>query len=298
MNKVFEVSTKNVLILKNKVFLLYKVQERKIPYASSYIIEKGTESIVMNIYEKEASGKRKVMVQGKNEALADEISKLLVDDSVSKSISDYDYNQTRIGIDESGKGDFFGPLVIGGVLVDEKDIKYLEELGVRDSKKLSDKKIIELFLKFSKKITCEKVVISPEKYNQLYSSFKNINKLLAWGHSRVAENLLNISDKECSLIIIDKFAKHDSRVGDAMLEKSNKCRIIQVHKGERDVAVASASIVARAIFITEMEKLRNKFGMKFAFGVSDLVKHQRMEFIEKYGGIELGKIAKLHFKLK
>lgn len=298
MNRVFEVSNEDISMLKNRIFELYNVQEKNIAYGVSYIFQLKGSNVIVNVYDKEKNGKRKVMLQGKCESFIEELSKLLIENSEQKSISDYNYNETRIGIDESGKGDYFGPLVVGGVLVDKDEIKYLEQLGVRDSKKISDKKIIELFSQFSKNILWDKVVVSPERYNQLYSKLQNINKLLAWGHSRVAENLLEKSSKKCTLIIVDKFAKYDSRIENALMEKSRKCKLIQVHKGERDVAVATASVVARAVFITEMKTLSEKFDFDFAFGVSDLVKNQRVGFLKKYGNSELDKVAKLHFKLK
>ena len=281
MNVVFEVSSENILIFKNKIFELSNIQEKEISYGVSYIFSLKGSNVIVNVYDKEKNGKRKVMLQGKDQRNIDEIIKLIPQESLNnKSIAAYDYSETRIGIDESGKGDFFGPLVIGGVLIDMKDIEYLEKLGVCDSKKLSDKKIIELYTEFARKITNTVVVVSPTKYNEMYEKLSNINKILAWGHSRVAENLLEEDKKKCSLIVIDKFAKHDSRVSNSLMERARKCRLIQVHKGERDVAVATASIVARANFVFQMEKMRDKYKLGFAFGVNDLVKEQKYDLLK------------------
>ena len=114
----------------------------------------------------------------------------------------------HIGIDESGKGDFFGPLVIAGAYLDEKGAKTLSKAGVTDSKKLDDKKILELENLIKEVSTFDIIAISPVKYNELYTKFKNLNKLLAWGHSTVLENLL--AKKPCDIAISDKFA--DERV--------------------------------------------------------------------------------------
>lgn len=299
MNRVFEVSNENILILKDKILELYNVQKKDIPYGISYVFLLNGSNIIVNVYDKEKNGKRKVMLQGKDEQNIDEIAKLFKQESLdNKSIAAYDYTETRIGIDESGKGDYFGPLVVGGVLIDAKDIEYLERLGVCDSKKLSDKKIIELYTDFAGKITNTVVIISPIKYNEMYEKLSNINKILAWGHSRVAENLLEQDKKKCSLIVIDKFAKHDSRVSNILMERARKCRLIQVHRGERDVAVATASIVARANFVFQMEKMRDKYKLDFAFGVNDVVKDQKIRFVGKYSIKKLNEVAKLHFKLK
>ena len=111
--------------------------------------------------------------------------------------------KTHIGVDESGKGDFFGPLVIAGVLTDEKNAKYLTELGMKDSKKLSDKKILYFAKEIKKNAPHSVIAISNARYNELYSNIKNLNKLLAWGHARAIENILE--KNTCEYALSDTF---------------------------------------------------------------------------------------------
>ena len=110
---------------------------------------------------------------------------------------------SHIGTDESGKGDFFGPLVIAGVLVDEKSAKIFTDLGIKDSKKLSDKKMLVMAAEIKKNAPHSIIAISNGKYNELYANIKNLNKLLAWGHARAIENTLN--SNTCEYALSDKF---------------------------------------------------------------------------------------------
>ena len=96
----------------------------------------------------------------------------------------------HIGVDESGKGDFFGPLCVAGVLVDERGSELFLKLGIKDSKKISDKKILELEPQIKANAEHTVIVISNKRYNELYSNIKNLNRLLAWGHARAIENIL------------------------------------------------------------------------------------------------------------
>jgi len=199
----------------------------------------------------------------------------------------------HIGIDESGKGDFFGPLVVAGVLLDEDGAKTLQKAGVCDSKKMNDKKILELQNLIKEVSTFDIIAISPVKYNELYSKFKNLNKLLAWGHSTVLENIL--SKKSCEIAISDKFA--DERViQSALKERGKNIRLIQQTKAESDTAVAAASVLARGEFVKRISKLAFEYGMNLPKGASNLVLEQGRKFALKYGKDELKNISKLHFK--
>ncbi len=199
----------------------------------------------------------------------------------------------HIGIDESGKGDFFGPLVIAGAYLDEKGAKTLSKAGVTDSKKLDDKKILELENLIKEVSTFDIIAISPVKYNELYTKFKNLNKLLAWGHSTVLENLL--AKKPCDIAISDKFA--DERViQSALKERGKSIQLIQQAKAEADTAVAAASILARAEFVKRISSLSKEYGINLPKGASNLVLEQGQKFAEKYGRGELRNVAKLHFK--
>jgi ribonuclease HIII len=198
----------------------------------------------------------------------------------------------KIGVDESGKGDYFGYLVVAGVLVNEERESKLRELGVKDSKKLSDIVILKMAPEIKKHCRCEIIKISPEKYNQLHLKFKNLNKLLAWGHARVIENLLEKEDAD--MIIVDKFA--DEKVLKGMLfDLAKKKKVIQRINGEQDTAVAAASVLARAEFLKTLRALSLQVGYKLPKGATHVEEAAR-EILKKYDENILDVIAKKHFK--
>ncbi len=200
----------------------------------------------------------------------------------------------HIGIDESGKGDFFGPLVVAGTYLTQDNAEKLQELGVCDSKKLNDKKILELEGKIKALATYDVIVINPKKYNELYSSFKNLNRLLAWGHSSVLENILKKTDAK--IAISDKFASSESVIQSALKEKGKSIKLIQQTKAESDTAVAAASILARAEFVKRISNLSANYEINLPKGASGLVLEQAKKFSARFGKEELKNIAKLHFK--
>lgn len=200
---------------------------------------------------------------------------------------------THIGTDESGKGDFFGPLVIAGVLVDETNAKHFLDLGIKDSKKLSDKKMLSLAVEIKKTAPHSIIAISNSKYNELYNNMKNLNKLLAWGHARAIENILNSS--HCEYALSDKFGD-ESLIKSALMKNGRSIRLEQMCKAESDIAVAAASVLARATFVQKMQDMENTYGLKFQKGCSSLVKSVAAEFIKKYGKDRLKEVCKAHFK--
>jgi len=197
------------------------------------------------------------------------------------------------GTDESGKGDYFGPLVVAGVYLDNKTAPQLEAYKVRDSKKISDRVILGLDYKIRSSCIYSVVVIGPEKYNLLYSKMKNLNRILAWGHARVIENIL--LKQECSKVISDQFGD-EKLIQQALMEKGKKIMLIQMPKAENDLAVASASIVARAEFLRRMEALSKECGIILPKGASPLVEETARKMVCQLGQEELGKFVKLHFK--
>ena len=198
-----------------------------------------------------------------------------------------------IGVDESGKGDFFGPLVIAGVFLEETDIPAITQLEVRDSKKISDNKIVAIAAAIRERFISDIVVITPEKYNQLYTRIRNLNKLLGWGHARVIENIL--TKKPAPAAISDKFGK-DHFIIDNLQKQGREITLIQKVRGEAHPAVAAASILARAEFIHRMNGLSGEYGMTLPKGASAIVDNAGRVFIKKMGQSELEKVAKLHFK--
>ena len=201
------------------------------------------------------------------------------------------------GVDESGKGDFFGPLCIAGVYADEVTGPKLRAIGCCDSKLLkSSKKIMELSAGI-REIAGNgwtAVVIGPESYNRLYAKFGNLNRLLAWGHARVIENLLE-KVPACPRMLSDKFA--DERlIRRALLTRGREIRLDQRTKAESDVAVAAASILSREQFLRGMAKLEAEFGIELPRGAGPQVKAAGRSLMERFGASVFERCAKTHFK--
>ena len=205
--------------------------------------------------------------------------------------------EPHFGIDESGKGDFFGPLVIAGVYVDGPIARKFLDAGIKDSKRIgSDSRIRALakIIRSTTGIAFNAVVIGPERYNQLYEKFGNLNKLLGWGHARAIENLL-IKKPECPRALSDQFA--DRRVIEgALLQHGKKIRLEQRTKAESDIAVAAASIMAREAFIDWLERSGKANGVKLGRGVSEQVKEAARKLVKAQGPEILRKVAKTHFR--
>jgi len=204
------------------------------------------------------------------------------------------YQGDRIGVDESGKGDFFGPLVIAGVYVTVESEKKLKEANVRDSKRISPNQILELRKLIRKECRYSVVAIGPERYNQLYSSMENMNRILAWGHARVIENIL--SRVNCQKAVLDKFAGKDL-VLNALMKKGRSIEVEQKVRGESDLAVAAASVLARGEFVLRHKKLCEEFDVDFPLGNNKkAVIEAGRAAIEKHGLDSLVQVAKVHFK--
>lgn len=199
----------------------------------------------------------------------------------------------RIGVDESGKGDFFGPLVIASVFADVAMIPQLIELEARDSKSLTDAAIHLMAKKIKAIVKCDVIRIMPLKYNELYAKFGNLNSLLAWGHAQAISNL--VEKTGCKKAIIDQFAS-EHVVKNALLKKQKDIDLTQRHKGEEDVVVAAASILAREGFLTSMAGLEKTFDSTLPKGASALVIQAAQAFAKKYGKERLKEVAKIHFK--
>jgi len=200
----------------------------------------------------------------------------------------------HIGTDESGKGDYFGPLVIAGVFVPDGQDAVLRELGVKDSKRISDGRVRELAEVIRKGYKHSVVSIGPERYNELYGKLRNLNRLLAWGHSRVIENILE--DVHCSLAVTDQFG--DARfVVNALMKKGKTIELIQKPRAEEDMAVAAASVLARAEFLKRLSHLSREMGVDLPKGSSPLAEGAGAKLVKLLGVEALDKAAKKHFKL-
>ncbi len=241
--------------------------------------------------------KGKLVVQGKRAA---DFVEFYLEPELLKNITisggkklGVDYGESRIGVDESGKGDYFGPLVAAGVFSDSKDIEKLADMGVKDSKKITDRRVEQIAKQIMSKYLFTTVVIGPEKYNELQKKMGNVNSLLAWAHARTIENLL--SKVKCTKVVVDQFA-NKRLVQDALMKKGKEVRLEQRHKAESDLVVAAASIVARAEFLRRLKQCSDEIGVPLAKGASAKVDEIAAGIFKEKGEAALAKVAKMHFK--
>lgn len=267
---------------------------KKGQYKFSADIQKGGEKLILIVYY----GKKglKTVLQGDASDLFINKTKHIIGlqenlPAISSSVEISEY----IGTDESGKGDYFGPLVIAGVFVNQNITEKLYKLGVRDSKELSDKNILFLSSKILEVVNnnFNVIVITPATYNKLHASMKNVNKILGWAHAKVIENILQkINVHEA---ISDKFGD-ENLILNALQERGKKIKLSQFTKAERFTGVAAASILARSKFINWFSVIQNKYGVKLPKGASsEVIKAGRM-FISEHGNASLNDVAKIHFK--
>ncbi|MCK4302547.1 MAG: ribonuclease HIII [candidate division Zixibacteria bacterium] len=198
-----------------------------------------------------------------------------------------------IGVDESGKGDFFGPLVVAAFLASDGDRERLEDYGVRDGKLISTKRILQIDARLRELFPHFVLIIDPASYNTTYSNVRNLNKLLAEGHARVIDAVL--SDHHAELVVSDKFGKAEL-VENALASRRRAVSLKQLVRGERIVQVAAASILARAAFIRAMNDLSEKYGFEIPRGAAPKVDEAGREIVRRYGVEELPGISKIHFK--
>ena len=214
------------------------------------------------------------------------------DDVVSPEAS-----EVHMGIDESGKGDFFGPLVIAAAYVNPEIVAEFRKMNVRDSKTITSDKVSEDMARNIMDILGRRfalVAVGPRAYNRLYASMSNVNRMLAWGHARAIENLLEHTP-ECPKAISDQFGPK-RQIEQALLNKGRKITLIQRPKAESDPAVAAASILARAGFLRALRALKEKYGQEFPKGASDQVRAAAVALIKKHGPSVLLDVAKCHFR--
>ena len=200
-----------------------------------------------------------------------------------------------IGIDEVGKGDYFGPLVVAACLLTPENFAALVELEIKESKKVSDNRAKSLANEIKKRCPHSVIKINPLKYNELYEKFGNLNKLLAWGHSRALENVLSEAKQPVELVISDKFAK-EWRLEKALMTAGREVKLIQLPKAEEYPAVAFASILARAAFLYALDDLSKEIGWKLHKGAGEPTDAIARGVYKEKGEAGLRAVAKLHFK--
>lgn len=214
-----------------------------------------------------------------------------------EDVHDPEAVQPHMGIDESGKGDFFGPLVIAAAYVDEGIVDKLRELGVRDSKKItSDNVALNLAREIRKVLgdRCAMVTIGPRSYNRMYTKIRNVNKMLAWGHARAIENLLE-KVPDCPRALSDKFGP-THQIERALMEKGQTIRLDQRTKAESDPAVAAASILARAGFLYALKTIGKEHDFEVPKGASEKVRREAEKLVAYKGPGILLETAKCHFQ--
>lgn len=214
-----------------------------------------------------------------------------------EDILDPEAFQPHMGIDESGKGDFFGPLVIASAYVNEDLVGKLRDMGVRDSKKISSDNVALNMARDIRKVLgdqCAMVTIGPRSYNRMYAKIRNVNKMLAWGHARAIENLLE-KVPDCPRALSDKFGP-THQIERALMDKGKNIKLDQRTKAESDPAVAAASILARAGFLYALRKMGKEYNIEVPKGASDKVRREAEKLVADKGPGILLDTAKCHFQ--
>jgi len=291
MNVVIRVSDKT----REKMIKYYadKKRDKVIPYV---VFQAEDEDTVITMYE---SGK--IMFQG---ASADvdatmwkEMDGQTDKPEIKKEVLDKYYYCSSIGSDEVGTGDYFGPIVVTSCYVSKENIPFLEALGIKDSKKIDDSKILKIAPEITKKIPYKSIILTNSEYNEKYNNSYNINKIKAIMHNKVLFQMVNTIKESYDYIIIDEFAR-EQRYYDYIKESPNVQRgITFMTKAEdKNLAVAAASIISRYIFLKEFDKLSDSLHIPLPKGAGNNVDSIGMEVVEKYGKEKLNEIAKLNFK--
>ncbi len=294
-------TTNNVVIrvtdkTKEKMIKYYedKRRDKAIPYV---IFQAKDADTVITMYE---SGK--VMFQGISADIdanmwrdIDGQSKVNKEE-VKKNDKKY-YYSSAIGSDEVGTGDYFGPIVVTSCYVSKDDIEFVESLGIKDSKKLDDEKILKIAPELIKKIKYKSLIMTNSEYNAKYSTSYNINKIKAIMHNKVLWRMVNEEHPEYDYIIVDEFAReqryYEYLNGNPAIQRN----ITFITKAEdKNLAVASASVISRYIFLKEFDKISDSLHIPLPKGAGKEVDEIGKEVVETYGKDKLKEIAKINFK--
>lgn len=291
-NVVLRVSEKT----REKMIKYYedKKRDKVIPYV---VFQAQDLDTVVTMYE---SGK--VMFQGVSADVDADMWREIdgqskVDKAKLKKEEEKYYYSSSIGSDEVGTGDYFGPIVVSSAYVSKDDIEFIESLGIKDSKKLDDNKILKIAPELIKKIKYKSLIMSNNEYNEKYSSSYNINKIKAIMHNKVLWRMVNEEDINYDYIIVDEFAR-ENRYYEYLAGNPNIQRgITFMTKAEdKNLAVACASVISRYIFLKEFDKLSDSIHIPLPKGAGGEVDTIGKEVVEKYGKEKLNEIAKKNFK--
>lgn len=250
---------------------------------SEYILWRLKSDLNVVLYYKSTS----LVIQGKGN------SQGILDLIGGESEADF---KPHLGSDEVGKGDYFGPLVVCCAYLDENGLKLITNLGIADSKSLSDKKMLNIYDKIKNSVDFEVSIQFPKIYNQRVKEFKNLSFYLATLHKECAESLnLKLQKKEifAKSIVIDQFSLNKSRLGNEF--NNMGLELSQFHKGESDIVVALASVIARVTFLLEMKKMGEEYSFDFPRGASNVIESAKL-FVEKFGAEKLNDVAKVSFR--
>ena len=292
MNVVIKVNDE----IKQKMIEYYKDKKRDkvIPYV---VFRAEEEDTVITMYE---SGK--VMFQGKSADVDAAMWGVALENTKekqeeAKKADEKYYNTNAVGSDEVGTGDYFGPIVVTATYVKKEDIPYLESLGVGDSKKIDDSKILKIAPEIAKRVKYRSIILSNKEYNEKYAKDINMNKIKAIMHNKVLYQLMVEEKPEVDYIIVDEFAR-EARYYEYLRDVRNVQRgITFITKAEdKNLAVASGSIISRYIFLKEFDKLCDSIHIPLPKGAGKDVDTIGEEVVEKYGKDKLKEIAKFNFK--
>lgn len=292
MNVVIKVNDE----IKQKMIEYYKDKKRDkvIPYV---VFQAEEEDTVITMYE---SGK--VMFQGKSADVDAAMWGVALENTkekqeeAKKADAKY-YNTNAVGSDEVGTGDYFGPIVVTATYVKKEDVPFLESLGVGDSKKIDDSKILKIAPEIAKRVKYRSVILSNKEYNEKYAKDINMNKIKAIMHNRVLYQLMQEEKPSVDYIIVDEFAR-EARYYEYLRDVGEVQREITfITKAEdKNLAVASGSIISRYIFLKEFDKLCDSIHIPLPKGAGKDVDTIGEEVVEKYGKEKLKEIAKFNFK--
>lgn len=292
MNVVIKVNDE----IKQKMIEYYKDKKRDkvIPYV---VFQAEEEDTVITMYE---SGK--VMFQGKSADVDAAMWGVALENTKekqeeAKKADEKYYNTNAVGSDEVGTGDYFGPIVVTATYVKKEDIPYLESLGVGDSKKIDDSKILKIAPEIAKRVKYRSIILSNKEYNEKYATDINMNKIKAIMHNKVLYQLMVEEKPEVDYIIVDEFAR-EARYYEYLRDVRDVQRgITFITKAEdKNLAVASGSIISRYIFLKEFDKLCDSIHIPLPKGAGKDVDTIGEEVVEKYGKDKLKEIAKFNFK--
>lgn len=259
-------------------------QARDIQFGRQYRLSRGDEKAIVNVYRGKAGEKVDVQMNG---PLADALRAL----AAGRRVGDWAY---WAGSDESGKGDYFGPLAVAGVALTREQAEKLASAGVRDSKTMSDGQALEADKKIRLDCLVRVVTLKPEEYNRAHEELGNVNRILGRAHGRVIAELA-AAKSGLEAAVVDQFGD-ESYVADELASKGVTIRLIQRPRAESDLAVAAASVVARAAFLRGLAALEKRHGMPLPKGAGPDVIEAARDFVKRQGRDKLGLVAKLHFQ--